>query len=161
MMKPGRQSRRSSSVPAAAPPFVVLSWESWDRHRWATGLAVVGLGIATALALFGLPPVDLHPPEHRLGIMDPLCGGTRAARYTIQGRFAEAWRYNPLGIAAVAAAVIAVGRAVPGLLMGHWATVAFHWTPRRRRVAIGIALVLIAALEVRQQLSADLLIAGT
>lgn len=50
--------------------FVSLRWEPRDHHRWATALALVGLTIAAAMALFGLPPVDLHPPMHHLGIMN-------------------------------------------------------------------------------------------
>jgi len=39
--------------------------------------AIVLLG-ATALRIADVPDVDLHGPLHYLGIMDPLCGGTRA-----------------------------------------------------------------------------------
>ena len=67
----------------------------------------MGASIAVAMAIYGLPAVDLHPPLHRLGIMDPLCGGTRAARYAAQGRFEDAWTYNPLGIVAVYGALLA------------------------------------------------------
>ncbi len=58
---------------------------------------MIGLSVGVAYALFGMPPVDLHGPWHRYGIMDPLCGGsTRALRYTLLGRLADAWRSNPL-----------------------------------------------------------------
>jgi hypothetical protein len=50
-------------------------WEPVDRHRWAGLLAVAGLAAGGAMAIFGLPPVDLHGPLHYAGIMDPLCGG--------------------------------------------------------------------------------------
>ena len=46
------------------------------------------------MALWGLPPVDLHGPLHRLGIMDPVCGGTRSAYFAVSARWALAWYYN-------------------------------------------------------------------
>jgi len=122
---------------------------------------MVGVVIAGAMAVFGLPPVDLHGPFHRFGIMDPLCGGTRAARYTAQGEWALAWKYNPLGILAVLGATAVTIRTVIGALTRRWIAVQIYWTPRRRRAAILIVLALLVALEVRQQLRADLLIAGT
>ena len=150
---------------AASPdhPRGVLrfAWEQRDGHRWVTYLAATGAGLAVAMAVYGLPAIDLHPPIHRLGIMDPLCGGTRAARYAAQGRVADAWTYNPLGIVTVYGAGIAVLRAAFGLASGRWLNLIVAWTPRRRRVAWLVVLVLFAALEVRQQLRADLLIAGT
>lgn len=138
-----------------------LTWCRRDEHRWVTLLAAGGAGVAVAMAIFGLPAIDLHPPIHRLGIMDPLCGGTRAARYAAQGRLAEAWKYNPLGIVTVYGAAIAVARAGLGLVTGWWLNAEVQWTPRRRRIAWLVAVVLFTALEVRQQMRADLLIAGT
>lgn len=150
-----------STALTGRPQLLHLQWSRHDGHRWVTYLAAAGASIAVAMAIFGLPHVDLHPPIHRLGIMDPLCGGTRAARYAAQGRLAEAWRYNPLGIVTVYGAAIAVARAGVGLISGWWLNAVVSWTPRRRRAAWLIALVLFAALEVRQQMRADLLIAGT
>lgn len=141
--------------------LLMSSWDSRDRHRWVSFLGLTGLLIAAVLGILGLPPVDLHPPFHHLGIMDPLCGGTRAARYTVQGNWGEAWRYNPLGIVAVAGAAGTVARSIVGLVAGRWLTVSIRWNPRRTRVAFTIALLLTAALEIRQQMRADLLIAGT
>lgn len=113
------------------------------------------------MALFGLPPVDLHGPLHHLGIMDPLCGGTRAARYAAHGQWALAWRYNPLGIVVVLTAAATLLRALAGLLTRRWVTVTVAWTPRRAKATMLIALVLLAALTVRQQVRAELLLAGT
>jgi len=141
--------------------WVRVSWQRRDQHRLVTYLAMVGVVIAGAMAVFGLPPVDLHGPFHRFGIMDPLCGGTRAARYTAQGEWALAWKYNPLGILAVLGATAVTIRTVIGALTRRWIAVQIYWTPRRRRAAILIVLALLVALEVRQQLRADLLIAGT
>jgi len=47
------------------------------------------------------------------------------------------------------------------MIAGRWATVQLAWTPGRQRIAIVVAVLLIMSLEVRQQLRADLLIAGT
>ncbi|MFE6649762.1 DUF2752 domain-containing protein, partial [Nocardioides sp. NPDC057772] len=92
----------------AANPFLRLEVEHRDRHWWLTAMALAALVIAGAMALFGLPPVDLHGPLHKVGIMDPLCGGTRAARYAAQGNLVQAWRYNSLSILIVAGAALAV-----------------------------------------------------
>lgn len=136
------------------------SWERRDRHLWATVVGTAGLGAATAMAAFGLPPVQLHGVHHYLGIMDALCGGTRAAASTAQGDWAQAWRYNPLGIVAVLAASAAALRALVGVLAGRWLTLAVALTPRQARALAVIAVAVFVALTVRQQLRADLLMAG-
>ncbi|WP_454860950.1 DUF2752 domain-containing protein [Promicromonospora soli] len=148
-------------MPTATKPFLRLRVEPVDRHRWLTAGAVLALAAAALMAAFGLPPVDLHGPLHMLGIMDPFCGGTRAARYAGQGNLAEAWRYNPLSIVIVYGALAAVARAGLGLVTRRWLTLTIGWTPARRRWVITIALVLLVLLELRQQLRADLLMAGT
>lgn len=112
------------------------------------------------MAVFGLPPVHLHGILHHVGIMDPLCGGTRAAAYTARGDWAVAWRYNPLGILAVLVAAAATLRALVGVLWGRWLTVALALTPRQRRALIVMAAAVLVAMTVRQQLRADLLVAG-
>lgn len=142
-------------------PLLDVTFERRDRHWWLTAGAVFALGIAVGMAIFGLPPVDLHSPLHKIGIMDPLCGGTRAARYTAQGNLAEAWRYNPLSILIVFGAVLAVIRSALGFVGRRWVTVTVDWTPRRRRWAIGIVIILVVLLEIRQQMRAGLLMAGT
>jgi hypothetical protein len=98
---------------------------------------------------------------HKLGIMDPLCGGTRAARYAAQGNLVEAWRYNPLSIVIVWGAGLAIARAAAGLLGRRWVNVTVTWTRARRRWVIGASVVLLVLLEIRQQLRADLLMDGT
>lgn len=157
MLSPMTSSLRSG----ASSQWLWARWGRSDAHRWVTYLAATGASIAVAMAIYGLPAVDLHPPLHRLGIMDPLCGGTRAARYAAQGRFEDAWTYNPLGIVVVYGALLALLRAAVGLVSGRWLNVALGWTPRRRQLAWSVALLLFVALEVRQQLRAELLIAGT
>jgi hypothetical protein len=148
-----------TGVADAGPPpaFLRFSWQSYNAHRLITVAAVLGVAAAGVMAVVGLPPIDLHGPLHYVGIMDPLCGGTRAARYTMRGEWAQAWRYNPLGILAVAGAVAGVGRAAVGILSGRWLTVTVSWTPRRRRVIVAVVLAVMIVLEVRQQLLAELL----
>ena len=149
------------SANAARGQAVSLGWDHRDRHRWLTGLAAAAVASAVGMAIFGLPPVDLHGPLHKVGIMDPFCGGTRAARYTAQWRLVEAWRYNPLSILIVLGGLAAVVRAVVGLTTRRWLTLAVAWTPRRRGIAIVVIGLLLLALEVRQQLRADLLMEDT
>lgn len=145
---------------ASNRPGLGWSWQRRDHHRVVTNLAGVVLVIAVGMALFGLPPVDIHGPLHYVGIMDPLCGGTRAARYTAQGQLGLAWKYNPLGILVVIGAAVVVARTLLGLLAGRWLTVHIAWSKRQWRWMIAVAGVLLIILEVRQQLRADLLIAG-
>ena len=70
--------------------------------------------------VLGLPPIDLHGPLHWVGIMDPLCGGTRAARYTAIGQWGQAWHYNPLGIVTVLAVGLLLLRGAVGVTTGRW-----------------------------------------
>ena len=142
-------------------PWLRISLERRDQHWWLTLLGVLALAIAAVMAIFGLPPVDLHGPLHKIGIMDPFCGGTRAARYAAQGNLTEAWRYNPLSILVVYGAGLAIFRAAVGFLGRRWVTFTVNWTPRRRRWAIAVLIVLVALLEIRQQMRADLLMADT
>ena len=108
-----------------------VSWQRRDQHRLITYLAVVGVLIAAAMAFLGLPPVDLHGPLHRFGIL------------------------------AVLGATAVTIRTLIGALARRWITAQIEWTPTQRRAAILTVLALIVALEIRQQLRADLLIAGT
>lgn len=138
-----------------------LTVDSRDRYWWATAASVGLLAIAAAMATFGLPPIDLHGPNHWFGIMDPLCGGTRAARYTALGEWGLAWKYNPLGIVTVLLVAVLVLRAAVGLITRRWIAVDIYWT-RRGRWVVGLILgLLLIALEIRQQGRADLLMAGT
>lgn len=140
------------------------AWLRWrvepiDRHRTITILGMLGLIAGVLMAALGLPPVDLHGPLHHMGIMDPFCGGTRAAYYTLRGQGSLAWRYNPLGLLAVLAASVAVARAAAGLLTRRWMNVTTSWSPARRRALVAAVVVAVAALEVRQQMIAPLLMA--
>ncbi|MER6974540.1 DUF2752 domain-containing protein [Nocardioides sp. NPDC057767] len=140
---------------------VRLTIEPRDPYRWVT-LGATGLvTLAVAMAVFGLPPIDLHPPTHWFGIMDPLCGGTRAARYTVLGQWAAAWNYNPLGILAVLAVSALLLRGAVGLVTCRWPTLRVTWSPRARQIMIAVAVILVVLLEVRQQGRAELLMDDT
>lgn len=128
-----------------------------DQNLVLTITGIAGLVVAVVMAVFGLPPVDIHSPFHYMGVMDPLCGGTRAARLTAQGNWGAAWRYNPLGILATVAAALALVRLLIGVATHRWISVRFVWSPRRQRVAYAIVIAAMVALEVRQQGRADLL----
>ncbi|GAC1411520.1 MAG: hypothetical protein NVS4B6_14310 [Mycobacterium sp.] len=91
-----------------------------DTHPVWTRMALSGLVIALLLAVFGLPPVDLHGPLHYLGVMDPLCGGTRSVYLTLHGLLHEALRYNPAAPLLVVAAAAVVLRAVVGWTRHYW-----------------------------------------
>ena len=139
-----------------------LSWsiEDHDQYGSVTVVAVLGVIAAFAMAAFGLPPVDFHGPLHYIGIMDPFCGGTRAARYAAAGNLQMAWKYNPLGIVAVAGGAAVVARSLVGLTTRRWVTPTIHWTKKGRRTVLIITAVLLIVLEVCQQLLAQMLLVG-
>lgn len=130
-----------------------ITLDRGDGHRAITWLAVWGLVAGAAMALLGLPPIDVHGPLHYAGIMDPLCGGTRSVHSLMSGDFAMAWRYNPIAFPLVLGAVGVLARHVAGLGTGRWVNVRIG----DRRTFWGITAALLIALEVNQQLHADLL----
>ena len=132
--------------------FPTVSARQRDAYPVWTWIALIGLVIAALVAVLGLPPVDLHGPPHYLGVMDPLCGGTRSVYLTLRGQLRDAVRYNPAGPALVASAVAVLIRAGVGRATGYW--VGIH-VPRR--IVIPVAVAALAALEVNQQLHAVLL----
>lgn len=138
---------------------VAVRLHTRDEHVWLTWTALAGLAAAVAMSLWGLPPLDLHGVLHRVGVMDPLCGATRSAMYAARGKLALAWTYNPLGIAAVAATIPISARAAIGLLSGRWFDLDVALSRRSRRIVVFLGVVLLVALEWRQQVRADLLIA--
>lgn len=130
----------------------VLAIHDRDTQPAWTGIAAVTLLGAGLLAVFGLPSADLHGPLHYLGVMDPLCGGTRSVYLTVQGNLSEAVGYNPAGPIVLAAAVTMVARAVVGRVFHRWLNIRIP-----SRILLPVALVALVALEVNQQLHADLL----
>lgn len=109
------------------------------------------IGVAL-LAVIGIPSADLHGPLHYLGIMDPLCGATRAMYLSVHGNLRQAMSYNPGAPILLAAAGIVVLRAAVGAASRRWLTITF--SRRSAAVLLGVALV---ALEVNQQSHAALL----
>jgi Protein of unknown function (DUF2752) len=141
----------STVVPPQLP--VRLRWEQADRHPILAPLAAAGLLVAGELAVVGLPPIDLHGPLHRLGIMDPLCGMTRGTVALLRGQLGQAVAYNPASPLLVAGAVLALGRWLVGRLTGRWLDATLRQTP----LTLGIAAALGLALWVNQQVHAALL----
>lgn len=130
-----------------------VTWRDADGAPallWITAAGVVG---ALLMATLGFPPVDMHGPLHRIwGIMDPLCGGTRAVYWMARGRLDVAWRYNP-GVLALGTFVAAVYvRAYYGRLRGRWLAVRMRRGPMMVLVAVSLL-----ALEINQQMNAALL----
>jgi hypothetical protein len=123
-----------------------------DAQPVWTWIALAGLVIAVLLAIIGLPRVDLHGPLHYLGVMDPLCGGTRSVYLTLHGHLRDALRYNPASPLLVLAAVALLLRAALG-----WATGYFLSVRVPRRLLIPVMVIALVALEVNQQLHAGLL----
>lgn len=141
-----------------APRAVVsLRIDREDSVRAVTLLALVGLVVAVGMAIFGLPPWDLHTPLHHAGIMDPLCGGTRSVRLAAMGRWGESWAFNPLGIPVLLLFIALLVRAAVGFTTHRWYAVAIGWTRRRRLAATAVVIILLVLLEIRQQSIAPLL----
>jgi hypothetical protein len=130
-----------------------ITMDGQDGHRRLTELAIFGLLTGAAMALFGLPPIDVHGPLHYAGIMDPLCGGTRSVHSLMSGDFSMAWRYNPIAFPLVLGAIGLLVRHAVGLATGRWTNVRIG----NRRVFWGVAATVLVALDINQQLHADLL----
>ena len=105
------------------------------------------------MALFGLPPIDVHGPLHRVGVMDPLCGMTRAARLLALGDLREAARYNPASLVLPIGVVAVSARWAVGRATGRWLTL--H--PLGSRALASTMAVGVAVLWVRQQTMVGLL----
>jgi hypothetical protein len=135
------------------PASVRWWWSGVDRHTTLTRLAVAGLVLTGVLAVFGLPPVDLHSPMHHLGVMDPLCGMTRGVRLAVRGDLAAAMRYNPAAPLVPLGGVLLVARHAYGRRTGRWADLSVRWAP----ILVAVATLAVALLWARQQANADLL----
>lgn len=125
-----------------------LSVGETDRNRPLLAVAVPGIAAALLLAVVGLPAADLHGPVHRAGVMDPLCGGTRALLLAARGDVAGSLWWNPLSLVLVVGAVAYLARTVIGLASGRWLNLILTW--RDRRVWL-VLVVAVTVLEVRQQ----------
>jgi hypothetical protein len=96
-------------------------WNGVDRHGALTRLAAAGLVATALLALYGLPPVDLHGPLHYLGVMAPLCGMTRGSRLAASADLGGALRYNPVAPLVPVGGVLLITRHAYGRRTGRWA----------------------------------------
>lgn len=134
--------------------IATLAWEERDSYAWLLEAVALGGGAAALMALFGLPPVDLHSPVHYLGLMDPLCGMTRAVRLLALGDIRGAIRYNPGSLAIALGAILIIVRSAIGTLSGQWLVIVIT----HRRIVFGVAILSVALLWVNQQLHADLLL---
>lgn len=114
----------------------------------------VGMIGAGALGTAGLPPWDIHGPTHYVGIMDPLCGMTRAVRYAATGRLRLAWRYNPGAFVLAASALAATVRFVAGASTGKWLMVRLG----SKWAWVAVGSIMLVALEFNQQRHAALLV---
>ncbi len=133
------------------PPL--LAWEQVDAHPHLAVPAAIGLMVAIALAIFGMPPVNLHGPLHFARVMDPMCGMTRAVASLARGNLARAIWYNPASPVVLLGGVTALARAVYGRRSGRWLNVSWR-SPTR----VTMVVMLVTALEVNQQLHADRLL---
>ena len=125
-----------------------------DEHRGLTVALVLALAIAAALAVYGLPPVGLHGPNHYAGLMAPTCGMTRAVRFLLIGDLAAAWRYNPGVFVLGAVGAVGAARTAAGVLVGRW------WQPRlaHRGPAALLVVAAVVVLWANQQAHAELLV---
>lgn len=154
------QRRGAGTQPSARGPALRVVREGFDRHRPLTVLALAGLGVGALLALFGLPPVDLPSSLNLVGVVCPLCGGTRAVYYAMLGQWDVSWAYNPLGVMLVTGAAVVIVRHVAGAVSGRWLNLRVRW---HRATVVGVSALLAAgilALWVNQQLHAELLVTG-
>lgn len=128
-----------------------------DADRWPHLVRLVAMGAvcAVALAVFGLPPVDIHGPLHYVRIMDPLCGMTRAIRLLARGQLSLAMTYNPAVVLLPLFAVGVVARWVSGRVSGRWLHLSMRWSVP----VVGLAVAAVALLWIRQQAHVDLLTA--
>lgn len=124
-----------------------------DSAPWLMGVVLLASAGAVWLRVVGLSGADLHGPLHRMGIMDPFCGGTRATYLLGRGDLVGAWSWNPMVPLLALGASGLVVRFLVGRFSGRW--VDLH-LPRRTWVALLAAAFVV--LEVNQQLQAERLI---
>jgi Protein of unknown function (DUF2752) len=133
----------------------LLHW-SWDDQNSVSGLTMVtalACTAAVAMAIFGLPPVDLHGPWHYLGVMDPLCGMTRAVRLLALGQLRRAVEYNPASPLLAASGAVVLARAGIGWARGRWLRVQVRLSP----LTLTASALLVGLLWAHQQTHAALL----
>jgi hypothetical protein len=132
-----------------------VSIDESDSLRVWSMVSLVAAGGALFLLVFGVPGVDLHGPLHYIGIMDPLCGGTRSWYLALRGRWREAFEYNPAGPILMAVAALGLLRLLAGCVARRW--IGVRVPVRSSLILASVALI---ALEFNQQSHAALLTAA-
>jgi hypothetical protein len=128
-------------------------FERIDRHRVIGVLTVVGLVAGALIAIFGLPPIEVHSPLRLFGMVCPFCGATRAVQALIQGDPSTAWHYNPIAFPVVIGGAAVVVRLALGLYTGRWLNVRMT----RPRLVYALGAALFVALWVNQAQHAAML----
>lgn len=128
--------------------------DSWQAMTWTAATVIL---VGSVLAAFGLLPVSVHGPLHFHGVMDPLCGGTRAVRLALRGDLGTSWQYNPIGAPLVALSMLVLARAGVGCLGGRWITPNLHLSRTAKITLVVVGLLLVVALEANQQMHSALL----
>lgn len=133
-------------------PALAVERSASDQRQAMTAAVMAGIAGALLMGRFGLPPLNLHTPLHRMGVMDPLCGMTRATAALGRADLATAWRYNPGSFLLAATAAVVLTRVAVAATTGTW------WWVRVRGWPVWLAVLAGAVtLEVNQQLHAALL----
>jgi hypothetical protein len=135
---------------------VSLRWESTDRWSALVPLSLLGGLGAACLAVMGLPPIDLHGPLHFVGVMDPLCGMTRAVLHGARGEVGTAVEYNPAVPLLPIGAGGALARWIHGRRTGRWAHLSIRWSTS----SVIMVVLVVGSLWTRQQLNAAMLGGG-
>lgn len=126
-----------------------------DQNPTISVMVLSLVAAAAVLRLAGVPRLDTHGPLHYFGIMDPLCGGTRATFLLLTGNWSEAAEFNPVVFPLAAVVLALVARIVWGMATGSWIHV--HASRAVRWSGVGALMLGLLILGVRQQLHADLL----
>lgn len=131
-------------------------WSTEDRWRL---VMPVGLLLAAATVVLRLVPglADAwHAPLHKVGLMLPGCGLTRASLALLRADAERAWRYNPAAFVVVPVAVAVVSRWIVGRITGRWLDTDIRPTPP----LLTVAALAVVGLWLRQQANFQLLISG-
>ena len=144
------------SVPSLAR-LVTVEWGGADQRKVLTRAAVLVVVAAPVMAVAGVPRLPLMWPLHQLDIVLPGCGLTRGVVALARGDLGEAWRWNPGSYVVLAVAGAALMRLGLGLGTGRWIDIRV----RQHRTGLIVLAAVVAALWLRQQGQAELLISGS
>ncbi|MCH0561705.1 MULTISPECIES: DUF2752 domain-containing protein [unclassified Streptomyces] len=149
---------RKVPIPAGPPghwgPRARLAWDAREPRWWLWGAAGAVVVLAgSAMAVWGMLPLNLHGPGHFAGVMAPSCGLTRSVVEAFRGDVAMAWRYNPAGLLIAFGSLAALARLLAGAATGRWLTLRV----RPGRAGWTVLALALLALEFHQQGQAELL----